>query len=102
MGSTAAVQTDHWVPLLQPVARKNRHQRLTADRSGTYWRRTTVKSSLLQMTSLAFGASLLLMAGPAPSMADDIIIGLITKTDTNPFFVKMKEGAEAKAKETRR
>jgi fructose transport system substrate-binding protein len=28
-----------------------------------------------------------------------MIIGLITKTDTNPFFVKMKEGAEAKAKE---
>ena len=27
------------------------------------------------------------------------IIGLITKTDTNPFFVKMKEGAEAKAAE---
>ena len=51
------------------------------------------------MTSLAFGASLLLMAGPAPSKADDIIVGLITKTDTNPFFVKMKEGAEAKAKE---
>jgi fructose transport system substrate-binding protein len=51
------------------------------------------------MTSLAFGASLLLMAGPAPSKAEDIIIGLITKTDTNPFFVKMKEGAEAKAKE---
>ncbi|TIX74711.1 MAG: sugar ABC transporter substrate-binding protein, partial [Mesorhizobium sp.] len=24
---------------------------------------------------------------------------LITKTDTNPFFVKMKEGASAKAKE---
>jgi fructose transport system substrate-binding protein len=24
---------------------------------------------------------------------------LITKTDTNPFFVKMKEGAEAKAEE---
>jgi fructose transport system substrate-binding protein len=51
------------------------------------------------MTSLAFGASLLLMAGPAPSKAEEIIIGLITKTDTNPFFVKMKEGAEAKAKE---
>jgi fructose transport system substrate-binding protein len=27
------------------------------------------------------------------------IIGLITKTNTNPFFVKMREGAEAKAKE---
>jgi fructose transport system substrate-binding protein len=32
--------------------------------------------------------------------ADEPIVGLITKTDTNPFFVKMKEGAakEAKAK----
>ncbi len=28
-----------------------------------------------------------------------IIVGLITKTDTNPFFVKMKEGAQAKATE---
>ena len=31
--------------------------------------------------------------------ADKIIVGLITKTNTNPFFAKMKEGAEAKAKE---
>jgi fructose transport system substrate-binding protein len=30
---------------------------------------------------------------------DKTIIGLITKTNTNPFFVKMREGAEAKAKE---
>ncbi len=35
----------------------------------------------------------------APAMAEDIIVGLITKTNTNPFFVKMREGAEAKAKE---
>ena len=28
---------------------------------------------------------------------DGAVIGLITKTDTNPFFVKMKEGAEAAA-----
>ena len=28
----------------------------------------------------------------------NIMIGLITKTDTNPFFVKMKEGARAEAK----
>ena len=27
------------------------------------------------------------------------IVGLITKTDTNPFFVKMREGAKAKAAE---
>jgi fructose transport system substrate-binding protein len=31
--------------------------------------------------------------------ADTILIGLITKTDNNPFFVKMREGASAKAKE---
>jgi fructose transport system substrate-binding protein len=29
--------------------------------------------------------------------ADEIVIGLITKTDTNPFFVKMKEGATQEA-----
>jgi fructose transport system substrate-binding protein len=35
-----------------------------------------------------------------PAFADDkIIVGLITKTNTNPFFAKMKEGAEAKAKD---
>ena len=30
---------------------------------------------------------------------EEITIGLITKTDTNPFFVKMKQGAESKAQE---
>ena len=34
----------------------------------------------------------------APAYAADIV-GLITKTNTNPFFVKMKQGFEAKAKE---
>lgn len=33
------------------------------------------------------------------SAADPIKIGIVTKTDANPFFAKMKEGAEAKAKE---
>ena len=33
------------------------------------------------------------------TQAADTTACLITKTDTNPFFVKMKEGAEAKAKE---
>ncbi|MDQ7993618.1 MAG: substrate-binding domain-containing protein, partial [Propionicimonas sp.] len=33
------------------------------------------------------------------SGSDEIVIGLITKTETNPFFVKMKEGAQAKADE---
>jgi fructose transport system substrate-binding protein len=35
----------------------------------------------------------------APVAAQDVSACLITKTDTNPFFVKMKEGAEAKAAE---
>jgi fructose transport system substrate-binding protein len=38
-----------------------------------------------------------LMSGVA--LAQEITVGLITKTETNPFFVKMREGAEAKAKE---
>jgi fructose transport system substrate-binding protein len=37
------------------------------------------------------------MAGAAS--ASDVSACLITKTDTNPFFVKMREGAEAKAAE---
>ncbi|MDZ7812852.1 MAG: substrate-binding domain-containing protein [Ideonella sp.] len=35
----------------------------------------------------------------APALAaGEPVIGLITKTETNPFFVKMKEGAQAEAK----
>ena len=30
--------------------------------------------------------------------ADQVTVGLITKTESNPFFVKMKEGASAEAK----
>ena len=32
------------------------------------------------------------------AFAEEPVIGLITKTDTNPFFVKMKEGAQQEAK----
>jgi fructose transport system substrate-binding protein len=44
----------------------------------------------------AFGA---LAAAPAQAASHSVGACLITKTDTNPFFVKMKEGAEAKAAE---
>ena len=37
------------------------------------------------------------MGGPAFAQSKPIV-GLITKTNTNPFFVKMREGAEAEAK----
>ncbi len=37
--------------------------------------------------------------GAAPAASGQTVVGLITKTETNPFFVKMKEGAQAKATE---
>ena len=48
----------------------------------------------LKTTALLGAAALALMAGSA-SAAD--LACLITKNNTNPFFVKMKEGAEAAA-----
>nr|WP_228156861.1 sugar ABC transporter substrate-binding protein [Fuscovulum blasticum] len=45
------------------------------------------------------GAATVALLSAAPALADGVTACLITKTDTNPFFVKMKEGAEAKAKE---
>jgi fructose transport system substrate-binding protein len=59
------------------------------------------------------GSALALAAGVAACGSDDsgsassgggggggdkVTVGLITKTETNPFFVKMKEGAQAEAK----
>ena len=43
-------------------------------------------------------AALLLAAGGAAAQGAQPVIGLITKTETNPFFVKMKEGAAEAAK----
>jgi fructose transport system substrate-binding protein len=43
-------------------------------------------------------ASALVLAFGAATAADQPVIGLITKTETNPFFVKMKEGAAEAAK----
>ena len=36
-------------------------------------------------------------SGQTDTSADEIKVGLITKTETNPFFVKMKEGAQKEA-----
>src|SRR5438128_10337599 len=51
--------------------------------------------------AIAFGvgSSAASTAGPtnASTANAQVVVGLITKTDTNPFFVKMKEGAQKAA-----
>ncbi len=37
------------------------------------------------------------MAAAIADLGEEVIVGLITKTETNPFFVKMREGAQAAA-----
>jgi len=51
------------------------------------------------LTGLILGAATAALMSAAPAAAQDVTACLITKTDTNPFFVKMKEGAQAKAAE---
>ena len=55
-----------------------------------------MKKTLL---SSALGAVVLGFAFAGSAQAADIGACLITKTDSNPFFVKMKEGAQKKADE---
>ncbi|SFI54863.1 sugar ABC transporter substrate-binding protein [Jannaschia pohangensis] len=55
--------------------------------------------NLLIGTLLASGTMTIAMSGAALADAHGTSACLITKTDTNPFFVKMREGAEAAAAE---
>ncbi len=55
--------------------------------------------SLTSMCSAAALLAAMVVGTTGAAQAADIGACLITKTDTNPFFVKMKEGATAKAKE---
>ncbi|MFI5679848.1 sugar ABC transporter substrate-binding protein [Streptomyces cellulosae] len=62
--------------------------------------------SLLRVAACTGVAALALTAcgsgsgsGTSSAGSGSVKVGLITKTDTNPFFVKMKEGAEKAAKE---
>ena len=50
------------------------------------------------MKKLLLGSVFASLAMAGSAMAETTVC-LITKTDTNPFFVKMKEGATAKAEE---
>jgi fructose transport system substrate-binding protein len=53
------------------------------------------RQALNTLASTFVASALTLAAGVATAQP---VIGLITKTESNPFFVKMKEGADAEAK----
>ena len=57
--------------------------------------------TVLKISTLigASAVALATMAGGAMAGGHSTTVCLITKTDTNPFFVKMREGAKAKAEE---
>lgn len=54
-----------------------------------------IRHSAQSMLQVGLILALLVLSFPASAQP---VIGLITKTSTNPFFVKMREGAEAAAK----
>lgn len=53
----------------------------------------------LRLLSGAAIAALGIGASVPAAAQDEILIGLVTKTEANPFFAKMREGAQAKADE---
>jgi fructose transport system substrate-binding protein len=55
--------------------------------------------TLPKLGVLFLSAAAVALSAGAAGAQDAPIIGLITKTDTNPFFVKMRQGAQAKAAE---
>jgi fructose transport system substrate-binding protein len=56
--------------------------------------------TLKRLTMMLAAVSATAVLAGAPAFAqEEVLVGLITKTDNNPFFVKMREGAQAKADE---
>jgi fructose transport system substrate-binding protein len=56
------------------------------------------RTKLRKYAIWALSAIAIAAATGSAAQAAEPVIGLITKTDSNPFFVKMKEGADAAAK----
>lgn len=69
---------------------------LRPSRVGTRRTGWAVGLAVLALVAAACGSSSS-PGGSASSASGAITIGLITKTDTNPFFVKMKDGAQKEA-----
>ncbi|MCC7022281.1 MAG: sugar ABC transporter substrate-binding protein [Thermomicrobiales bacterium] len=67
--------------------------------SGSRWLRAAGTARVVLALALLLGiVPMLAMVSQSASAQDkEIIVGLITKTETNPFFVKMKEGAQKAA-----
>ncbi|WP_433172817.1 sugar ABC transporter substrate-binding protein [Actinoallomurus sp. CA-150999] len=57
-------------------------------------RRTGVVVAIAALSLVAAGCG---KGAKGSSSGGEVTVGLITKTDTNPFFVKMKEGAQKEA-----
>jgi fructose transport system substrate-binding protein len=75
-----------------------RYRRGTDLRAARLTHRFEETTMLIHKTTQAALTLLALGAAGAALAANEPVIGLITKTETNPFFVKMKEGAAEAAK----
>ena len=81
--------------LLWPVLVRDRPPRIA---DGLIKGRTSLLTKFRMIGLGAVAGIAFTAVGAGASHAADIV-GLITKTETNPFFVKMREGAQEKAKE---
>ncbi|MFD2420800.1 substrate-binding domain-containing protein [Amycolatopsis pigmentata] len=63
-----------------------------------FFRAHTRRGAAIIAAALAASASLTGCSGGASGSNDEIAVALITKTNTNPYFVKMRDGAEQAAK----
>jgi len=78
-------------------APQRKHAHSACSGSGAFFPGRTYMKSVFKAALL--GAAAIAVFGAAPSQAAGVGACLITKTETNPFFVKMREGASAKAAE---
>jgi fructose transport system substrate-binding protein len=58
-----------------------------------------MKARVRTLKWAAASVAALFALGVTPAISADVLVGLITKTEGNPFFVKMREGAKEKANE---
>src|SRR6266487_719103 len=82
---------DMGVPLAAPRPRPRSQSR------SQRWRGVTAIGLVLAVATVAASCSKSSSSSSGGSGGGQVIVGLITKTETNPFFVKMKEGAEKEA-----